>query len=285
MSEYPTAIKNFLELQNGIDKVVASHPNDRADEITAIETFVGASGAAQSYNAAMLTLLKNYIQGCKLAYIGDDSLTVESGEALIPNVTTGKRLRVQTSNVTADTDNLDSGSSFANSTTYYVYLTAEASGTGWVVSISTDDTSPDGFTYYKRIGTFVTDGSGDILEGSISNVNGNKEVLSYKSYDSGWFAISQNTQYTKTHSLGTTKVIATLYFSTASDGSANFYGAGAMNSFYEDDSGATESLAISGLAENTIKITMGYAVNYPSGNGSFGWGTSGYARLIILALE
>lgn len=40
-TSYPTSIKNFLILEDGVDKVIAQHPNERADEITAIETELG----------------------------------------------------------------------------------------------------------------------------------------------------------------------------------------------------------------------------------------------------
>lgn len=43
--------------------------------------------------------------------------------------------------------------------------------------------------------------------------------FAYTNYDSGWFAINRNgTLYTKTHSLGTTNVIAKVYGATDSDG-------------------------------------------------------------------
>lgn len=42
-ASYPNAIKNFLVLEDGVDKVIAAHPNDRAAEITAIETEIGTN--------------------------------------------------------------------------------------------------------------------------------------------------------------------------------------------------------------------------------------------------
>lgn len=45
MASYPGAIKNFLSLQDGVDRVIAAHPNDRAGEITAIETELGIDPA------------------------------------------------------------------------------------------------------------------------------------------------------------------------------------------------------------------------------------------------
>ncbi len=48
MASYPGAIKNFLVLEDGVDKVIAAHPNDRAAEITAIETELGIDVAGSA---------------------------------------------------------------------------------------------------------------------------------------------------------------------------------------------------------------------------------------------
>jgi len=37
---WPTSVKIFLQLQDGVDYVIAQHPNERGDEITAIETWL-----------------------------------------------------------------------------------------------------------------------------------------------------------------------------------------------------------------------------------------------------
>lgn len=47
-ASYPGAIKNFLVLEDGVDKVIAAHPNDRAAEITAIETELGTDVAGSA---------------------------------------------------------------------------------------------------------------------------------------------------------------------------------------------------------------------------------------------
>lgn len=42
-ASYPSAIKTFTQLVDGVDDVLAAHPNDRGDEITAIETELGTN--------------------------------------------------------------------------------------------------------------------------------------------------------------------------------------------------------------------------------------------------
>lgn len=43
MASYPNAIKTFTTLQDGIDTILAQHPNERGDEITAMQTEVGTN--------------------------------------------------------------------------------------------------------------------------------------------------------------------------------------------------------------------------------------------------
>lgn len=105
------------------------------------------------------------------------------------------------------------------------------------------------------------------------------------SYDSGWFAVAANGTYTQTHNLGTTKVIATLYFSSSSDGSSGFYGAGALTSWRNNDQGEVyNGLAISDLTPNTVSVKFGSQLTTDwDGPGMTHF--SGYARVVILALQ
>lgn len=41
MADYPSAVKTFVQLEDGVDIVFAQHPNQRGDEITAVETELG----------------------------------------------------------------------------------------------------------------------------------------------------------------------------------------------------------------------------------------------------
>jgi len=43
MASYPSAIKAFSTLSDDVDDVLASHQNDRGDEITAVETELGTN--------------------------------------------------------------------------------------------------------------------------------------------------------------------------------------------------------------------------------------------------
>ena len=171
-ADYPGAIKNFLTLEDGVDNVLAQHMNERGDEITAIETELGAD-VAGSMSDLMARL---------------------------------------------------------------------------TVALNNDGTFKPG---------------------------------ALTSYDSGWFAIAADTDYDKTHGLGTTKILASVYFSTSSDGTGALL-QGVMGRWYTEDKGSSiKDLTTTTFTFQTTAI-VGWTVD---DGGTCAARTSGYARVIMLALS
>lgn len=115
------------------------------------------------------TLVSNYRKGYALIYSSSSALTVSAGEVVVSNSGGSTRLFLQNaSNTSATTSNLDTGSSFSSSTTYYVYAgTSSATAADATIYISLSSSAPTGVTYYKLLGNFITDGSGNIQNGVI----------------------------------------------------------------------------------------------------------------------
>jgi len=119
------------------------------------------------------------------------------------------------------------------------------------------------------------------------NANAKLPTAALKVYDSGWFAIVNNTTYSKAHGLGTTKCIIQILTSSSSDGSANCFGD--FNASY--DRGHTEYADYSGvnvcsLTTTTVKIRANNLSSYSPIKDENGTGiTVAYARIIMLALE
>ena len=107
-------------------------------------------------------------------------------------------------------------------------------------------------------------------------------VLGLKVYDSGWFPITTNSVYTKTHNLGTTKVIVSVYISDNSNGSG-WCTLADVNMLPDLPCGVT----VVKLSTTQIKIRAGYPfIMYHLGDGVSVYNpTSGYTRIVILALE
>lgn len=121
------------------------------------------------------TLVSNYRRGERVLYKNSTTLTVGSGEVTVSN--SGGSLRVflqDSSNTDITTANLDSGASFSAGTQYYVYAaTSSATAASSTYYISASSSAPTGPTYYAQLGSFTTDGSGNIVSQKVySTVNG-----------------------------------------------------------------------------------------------------------------
>ena len=161
MAEFPNAVKNFLTLNDGVDKVIAAHPNDRAGEITAIETFIGAIGSTLSNTNSITGTLIDYIKEANLTYNDAESIDIQPGEISIPDVSGNIRLRRNTSILNVDWADIDTGAE-ASDTIYYVYAVADVSGTGFTALISLSSSAPSGATFYRKLGSFWNNAGGDI---------------------------------------------------------------------------------------------------------------------------
>lgn len=118
-------------------------------------------------------LLANYQEGCKISYTSASSVTIATGEVACANAgDTIHKMRQNTSVVALDlTTKLDTGSE-ANSTRYYVYAIGDADATTFTGIISASASAPTGanYTYFKQLGSFYNNSSGNIDEDSVNNV-------------------------------------------------------------------------------------------------------------------
>lgn len=128
-------------------------------------------GAVVSQWSIIDTLLSNYTRGESLIYKNATTLTILSGEVVVSNSGASLRIFLQdASNTDITTTNLDTGSSFSASTTYYVYAgTSSATASSSTYYISLSSSAPTGVTYYKQLGRFTTDSNSNIYAGNIVN--------------------------------------------------------------------------------------------------------------------
>jgi hypothetical protein len=117
------------------------------------------------------------------------------------------------------------------------------------------------------------------------DVVGGKFRAASNVYDSGWFAVTPYTAYTKTHNLGTTKVLIQVFFSSVSDGSSNVI---ALNWASRDwTANGDRQLGVCIRDVTTTQITVNAGQNVADkyvGSVLTGY-ASGYYRIIMLALE
>jgi hypothetical protein len=171
-ASFPTSKKTFSAVVNGVTKLIASLFNSPYDEIEAIETFIGATGASQANNDSVTNLLYNYRSGCLVEYKSASELYVRSGEIMITDVSGNKRLRRNPTDTTVTWAFLDTGAE--GNAVYYVYATADGTASTFDVVISLADDGPADSTFFKLLGNFSN--STDIVIDSFSNTIAGKSL-------------------------------------------------------------------------------------------------------------
>lgn len=112
---------------------------------------------------ALDRLVINHRRNLAVIPATSSTITVLQGEISIPNAAGSiVRWRRTTSNTTVSWSDIDTGAE-ATSTQYYVYATADTDITGIVFKISANSSAPSGATYYRKIGYFYNNSSGNIV--------------------------------------------------------------------------------------------------------------------------
>lgn len=141
----------------------------------------------------------------------------------------------------------------------------------------------DGILTTAKFATNVVDTDGTLAANSDTRLASQKAIKTYVdarpvSYDSGWFAISTATAYTKAHSLGATPTIVQVWFSESSDGTGDVVPIG--NASYNVDN----NTAVVDIDATNVKLRTGNdaVALYRDVAGTSRTRTSGYAKIIAL---
>ncbi len=113
-------------------------------------------------------VLREYPKGITISYTSASTITASTGGIVCSDSAgTTKKFRGNTSTTAITFSDIDTGSEGAG--TYYVWASCDAVATTATFKISLSSTTPSGLTSYKRIGSFVNDGSLNITASSITN--------------------------------------------------------------------------------------------------------------------
>lgn len=238
-------------------------------------------GQATGQWSILDTLISNYRRGEKVIFKNSTTLTVASGEVVVSNSGASLRLFLQdTGNTDITIANLDSGSSFSASTQYYVYAaTSSTTASSSTYYISLSSSAPTGPTYYAQLGSFITDGSANIVSAKVystiyGQVNadaiGQSGIQSIYNYATSSSAFTLKTAglleaYGQTGSIAgnSSLTITNLPFSSSSTYSVS---TGQYTTF---------NCAISGKTATQFTITNTHGDN-AGGNGNCDWVAVGY---------
>ena len=176
MAEFPAAKKTFTPVVDGSTFLEEILFNTGYDEIEALQTYIGASGEAQSKNAALNNLFRDMLDPLPLiTRIDNDTIEIEAKSIVMFD---GNNYVIKRNSSTFQitlSANLDTGSE-ANSTFYNVWLTGDGVSTTYSAVFSLSASAPTGFTYFKLIGRIFNDGSGNISALQRGTIPGNKRI-------------------------------------------------------------------------------------------------------------
>lgn len=168
-TQYPELVDNNVELTDGVDIMEADNVNDAYAAIDAIETFLGASGAAQAKNVDVLSFLEATLPDMYLEWKDANTVTVKAGRIFCKKADGSIRvLRKNAADVDVTFADIDTGSRATN-TQYYIWAVADASATTVTFKISASATTPTGVIVIGLVGKFRTNatGAGEIIEDSV----------------------------------------------------------------------------------------------------------------------
>jgi len=143
--------------------------------------------------------------------------------------------------------------------------------------------------YQLRAKQFYSDvdtGTAPFLVASTTRVNSlnadQVDGLSILKYDSGWFAVSANTTYTKAHGLGQTPTIVQVFYSDTSDGTGDVVVVTGSDNSY----GTFCHESVCDLDATNVKVRAGtYVAAYVDSGGTTRTPTSGYAKVVALVIN
>ena len=165
-------------------------------------------------------------------------------------------------------------------------LGAVAITQGTPVAIPSTPTAPSQGNLVTLAEVLLIAGQTTIVAGNITDTRNyvSTSLGALEVYDSGWFAVSIGTSYEKTHSLDTTKVLATVYISDASDGDGRI--AITMGEEIFDGAAHKNQTGVRLLTATTVTIRTGSSrlAAVEDNDGNQWMPTSGYCRIVMLAL-
>lgn len=201
-------------------------------------------------------VLANFRQGCRVVYASAATITIELGEVVVSNAAGTTRVLTQnTSDTTATWANIDTGSETV-STTYYVYATSTSDSTNtFTVMISASSTTPTGATYWKKLGSFVNDADGNIVQITNDGFFTNAQNYESKTYDVIYQATTDLyvSAYDTAHSTlylysdGTSSPSTLVDRHADADGDNNVSGIILAGNYYQVDGASTTTIQVTAL--------------------------------------
>lgn len=219
-------------------------------------------GNAAADSLTLAGFLNRYNEFVTLEYLDTNRLRVPYSTGQPPTLMINGCMLQATANV-----DLPSNQFSGSSATWYVFAVRTAGSTTFTLSVNTSATE----TANQRLIGEVTWDGGDIIV--VKSYFSPAVVIPDADYDSGWFAVTTSTTYTKAHSIGQVPRFVQLYWCSTSNGAGGIYPvtcvytasptSNTVSPLYMD---ATNVYAITGTASGTGTLM---STNVRSGSGYY----------------
>lgn len=171
---FPVSEDTYASLTDGVDEVVANHPNTLASAIGKINDKIGINGDTDNVSIDYLRGVAAYrVPELQWSSTSTINLTTVSGSPASATIPLNDRKIYQMDggslqfsfSLGAAENGLDTGTE-AVSTWYYLYAVPKAADTTKYVlraSINVPETGPSGYTAYRYLGAFYNNSAGNIV--------------------------------------------------------------------------------------------------------------------------
>lgn len=227
---------NSSDVSSGQPTAAAHYNNLRKDALTL--------GQAPADSLNLADFFARHAANIKLTYLATNRIRVLFNSYHPAVVMVGGCMLKATANI-----DLPAGYFAGGAATFYIHAVRTPGSTTFTINANT---TPVESATSRVIGTCYWDGTNisNILSYYLSDLN-----LPQSDYDSGWFAVSYNTTYTKAHGLSEMPRLVILFHSTAADGSSDW-----VRVFHTYDGTSTKAV-LSANATNIIITTGNNASN------------------------
>lgn len=162
-SNFPASVDAIARIQDGVDYIEETDPNDAYATVEATQGFLGGSGASQAHNTTVLKQIANILPSIRLSYDSTTQLIASAGDVICLNAS-GSLIKLRSNTTTTAVI-----PSLSADTQYYVYAVADATATTVTFETGTNATTAPTATTYRKIGKFQTNSSSQIIADSIFN--------------------------------------------------------------------------------------------------------------------